>query len=401
MNIALIGLSDSGVMKGIKVANVLEEGKVGGPQVRIVNVAQMLDDVETIVVAPSVEGSGFKQLCDRNNVPFIALNMSRITKEFSVALRFVLFSIFEIWKLKNIFIKQRVDVVHASGGSWQFKAVLAARLADKKVLWHLNDTSVPGFIRLIFKRCSRFADGFIFASERTRDYYSAFIPSGKKSYLIPAPVDTKVFDLNTVQPVDLGLPERTKVVGMVANINRLKGLDVFVKTAAQFKSWNDEVYFVVVGPVYENQKAYYAGIQKLADDLGVTNIRFVGGQQDVRAWVAAFDVYLCCSRAESSPISVWEAMALAKPVVATDVGDISKYVVQGKGGFVVPNEDAKALAEGLKTLLDDHFLLNAMSQYNRHVACEQLDLSFCVQRHRDAYQDILLDVAVVAPENLS
>ena len=378
-------------MKLIRVANVLEEGKVGGPQIRIVNVAQKLEDVHTVVIAPEVSTNGFKQLCERYGVEFVALNMSRITKELSVALRFVFFSLFEIWKLRNILIEEQVDVVHASGGSWQFKAVLAGRLANKKVLWHLNDTSVPRFIRTIFKRCSPYADGFIYASDRTREYYSDYIPAEKKSYLIPAPVDTAVFDPELVKPVDLSTAENTKVVGMVANINRLKGLDVLVKTAAQLQAECYNVCFVVVGPVFDNQQAYYEGIQKLISDLGVKNIRFVGGQENVAAWVAAFDVYLCCSRAESSPISVWEAMALAKPVIATDVGDIARYVIDSKGGVVAPNEDFVALADGLKMVLSDDALLESMGRFNRRIACEQLDLDFCVKRHRAAYDDILLE----------
>jgi len=73
-----------------------------------------------------------------------------------VACRYVLFSIFEIYKLSKYFKKEKFDLIHASGGSWQYKAVIAAKLSNGKVVWHLNDTSMPWLFRKIFLLFSSF-----------------------------------------------------------------------------------------------------------------------------------------------------------------------------------------------------------------------------------------------------
>jgi glycosyltransferase involved in cell wall biosynthesis len=69
--------------------------------------------------------------------------------------------------------------------------------------------------------------------------------------------------------------------------------------------------------------------------------------------MARFDVYVCSSLAESSPVAVWEAMAMARPVVSTDVGDVPRHIADGENGYVVPVGDHAALAARALRLIED------------------------------------------------
>jgi glycosyltransferase involved in cell wall biosynthesis len=378
----------------VKVANIIEEGKLGGPQVRIVNVAAELSDTApTTVIFPNENSENFKSKCEAVKIPFITLNLSRITTEWKVALRYVFFSAYEVFKLVRIIKKENFDIIHVSGGSWQFKGVLAGRLARKRVLWHLNDTYVPTFIRIFFSVFSRFADGFIFASERTRDYYIDLIPNDKKGYLIPAPVNTKNFCHELIEKHSIPDCDGKIVVGMVANVNRIKGIDVFVRCAAEVNKITDNIQFVVVGPVYDNQKKYYQSLLELCRDLSVENISFVGGQSDIRPFVNRFDIYLCTSLAESSPISVWEAMSLSKPIISTDVGDVPLYVQPEKNGYITDVGDFKCLAEHVVSLAKDSKKRELFGAESRRIAEKKLDISICAKKHLSAYQDILCHIS--------
>lgn len=377
----------------INVANIIEEGKLGGPQVRICSVARALKgSVNTTVIMPIENSDTFQQKCILYNVPYKAFTITRITKEWRVAIRYILFSLFEISRLARFLEKGKYDLVHVSGGSWQFKGVIAARLAGKKVVWHLNDTYMPKVIKRIFSILSQFADGFIFASERSRNYYASMVRNDKPYFVIPAPVDAIAFDPEREyfdEKEVFGHWVGKKIIGTIANVNRIKGLDVLIRSAMHLNKQGFNVQFVVVGEIFPSQQAYYMELCKLATELGVENVEFVGARNDVRPFLNRFDVYLCSSNAESSPLSVWEAMAMAKPIVSTDVGDVPLYVKDNESGFIVDVGDSTAIAERLVTLLENEELRNDFGKKARDVAARELDLTRCAERHLNAYQKIL------------
>ena len=153
----------------INVVNVIEEGKLGGPQVRICRVAsQLKKNINTIVLMPKQNSIEFKNLCDLNSVEYIDVFLTRITKQFSVLFGYVFLFPFEIINLTYVLKKTKCDIVHVSGGSWQYKGLIAGKLAGKKVVWHLNDSSMPKIILLIFSIFSSYSDAFILSSALTK-----------------------------------------------------------------------------------------------------------------------------------------------------------------------------------------------------------------------------------------
>lgn len=340
----------------VRIANVIEEGKLGGPQVRMVRVAAAMPGADTLIVMPHANSEAFQALCDEAGVSWRALPLTRITREWSVALGYVLFSPVEVIRLAGFLRREGIDLVHASGGSWQYKAVVAARLAGIPSVWHLNDTQMPEWVRRLFRLFSPLPAGFIFASARSRDYYGALL-ADRVQDVIPAPVDAVRFDPAIPYPGDEDLLARlgqVPVIGTVANINRIKGFETLIRAAAEVRRTVPDLRVVVVGPIHANQRTFHTELVALAEGLGVADaIDWVGGRADVRPLLARMDVYVCSSDAESSPVAVWEAMAMARPVVSTDVGDVPCHLVDGECGFIVPVRDHLALAARLQTLLTD------------------------------------------------
>jgi glycosyltransferase involved in cell wall biosynthesis len=80
---------------------------------------------------------------------------------------------------------------------------------------------------------------------------------------------------------------------------------------------------------------------------------FTGTLDDVRPALAAMDVFVLPSREEGMSNALMEAMAAARPIVATDVGGNGEVLDRGRLGLLVPSEDAIALADGVGELLDD------------------------------------------------
>ena len=172
-----------------KVAMVFEEGKLGGPQMYVCRVAYALKgQIETTVILPDENSSSFRKLLAKGEIPYKVFSISRITKELKVALRYVIFSIFEIAKLASYFKNSQFDIIYVSGGAWQYKGVIAGKLAGKQVIWHLNDTCLPWIFRRIFTILSSLPDAYIYASERSRDYYGPLVTASRLEFVIQAQI---------------------------------------------------------------------------------------------------------------------------------------------------------------------------------------------------------------------
>ncbi len=377
----------------VRVANIIEEGKLGGPQVRIANVASALQPhVETTVVLPFENSDRFCAKLQDLNIPFKEFNLSRITKEVRVALRYLFFFWYEVLLLARYFRREKFDLVHVSGGAWQYKGVIAGKMAGIKVVWHLNDTFMPGFIRKLFGFFSPYADAYIFASERTKEYYGSLIKFDKPAFVIPAPVDTRHFDPSGEYPGDEEIIDSWRgkiVIGNIANINSIKGLETFIHAASLLNVEYDNLLFVVVGSAYKTQNHYLKCLQSKCDDLSVVNIEFMGYKTDIRPVLQRFDIYVCSSKAESSPISVWEAMSMGKPVVSTDVGDVGLYVGNAINGFIIGVGDCGALRNRLSTLINNEDMRSKFGSRGREIAIRNLDISLCAHRHLAVYSYLL------------
>ncbi|CAN5904175.1 glycosyltransferase family 4 protein [soil metagenome] len=94
-------------------------------------------------------------------------------------------------------------------------------------------------------------------------------------------------------------------------------------------------------------------------------VRFMGFRDDARNMLPAFDAYLCASRREAFGLSLAEASAAGLPVIAPDVGGIAEVIRHGESGWLVPTENAVALAEGIDLLRGDSAFAAALGRGGR------------------------------------
>ena len=119
----------------------------------------------------------------------------------------------------------------------------------------------------------------------------------------------------------------------------------FTKLLKKRESYDKQFRFLVVGPINKSQKEYFKKLKSHIDDLGLETIEFTGGSSDVREWLEIIDVYICSSKNEASPISVWEAMSYGIPILTTDVADLKSVLNQYKAGYIIENRSSKSGAD--------------------------------------------------------
>lgn len=392
----------------IKIANIIEDGRLAGPQVRILELSSLIRDmtnnqnktnnptktpnnstISTTVITSNYENNIFIKLLKEKKIPFICLPLTRISVDWKHLLKYVLFFPVEVLLLYLTLRKETFNVVHISGGSWQIKGVIAGKLSGCKVVWHLNDTKMPKIIKFIFFIVATFcADSFITAGRRAKKYYleTHGFDDSKPIFVIQAPVNCNHFNPTKTTSDKYLVKFRGIKILSVGNINPTKGFKHFLLMAAILNKNFEDLNFFIVGPNYKSQEKHFRELLKLKEKLGLSNLSFYGPCADVRRVLKSADVYVCSSIAEASPISVWEAMAMKKGIVATNVGDIDNFISHGHNGFLVSPGNAAELAIYVGKLIENPDLRTLFGERVRKIAVEKLDVSIVARQHIEAYQ---------------
>jgi glycosyltransferase involved in cell wall biosynthesis len=157
----------------------------------------------------------------------------------------------------------------------------------------------------------------------------------------------------------LGLSPATPTVGIVARLVPIKAHEVFLDMAVDVARARPDVAFLVVGDGERRQ-----ALEEAARSRGLgSRVHFLGWRADVDRVYADLDVVVLTSRNEGSPVALIEAMAAARPVVATRVGGVGELV--GDSGLLTDVDDARALALGVRRLLDDPAMAAQLGQRGR------------------------------------
>jgi len=168
----------------------------------------------------------------------------------------------------------------------------------------------------------------------------------------------------------IGVPEGAPLVGMVARLSREKGPDLFVQAASAVAAARPDVHLVLVG-----DGPMRAELERQIEGLNLAErFHLAGTAADTSEVYPALDVVCLSSRMEGIPLTLLEAMASGRPVVATNVGGIPELVEMGETGWLVAQGDMRALSEKIVWLLDNPERAVAMGRAGRRRVEESFDI---------------------------
>ena len=183
----------------------------------------------------------------------------------------------------------------------------------------------------------------------------------------------------------LGLNSKAPIVGTVARLVHLKGVDVFLKAAEAVLKKFPSTQFVVVGDGPESHE-----LKRMSQALGIAaSVRFLGSRGDVADTARVFNVGVLSSRTEAFPMAILEYMSLAVPVVATNVGGVSEMVGHGETGLLISEDDPSALAGALEVLLSDPHKARKMGLRGRAKVESCFQISNTVSRTEQLFEKLL------------
>lgn len=177
-------------------------------------------------------------------------------------------------------------------------------------------------------------------------------------------------DLTRFAPVPL--PDGPMTFLLIGRVIRDKGVAEYVEAARQVRKAHPEARFQLLGPLDVNPTAISK--DELDGWVASGDIEYLGRTPDVRPNLALAHVCVLPSYGEGMPRSVLEAMAMARPVIVTDVPGCRETVVPGRNGLIVPVRDPAALADAMTRLIEEPGRLAEMGRESRRLAEERFDV---------------------------
>ncbi|MGH9956828.1 MAG: glycosyltransferase [Pyrinomonadaceae bacterium] len=376
----------------MKIVRVIARLNVGGPAKHVVWLTAGLQsaDCESLLVAGTVP-TGEEDMSyfarDQGVEPLLIPQMSR-----EISLKDAVTT----WKLYRLFVRERPDIVHTHTA----KAGTVGRIAGLLYRW-LTPAAMLGRPRacafvhtyhghifhsyygqlktrlflLVERILARLGtDRIVVVSEQQRREIQERFAVGKPNQFVVVPLGLELADFSGWQrrrPLfreEVGAESDDILVGIVGRLTEIKNHNLFLEAVARFKAaWKLEqprVRFVIIG-----DGSLRGALERKAQALGVeTDVIFAGTRRDPENFYPALDVVALTSLNEGTPLTLIEAMANARPVIATTVGGVvdllgdelkpdsnveSKRYVVCRRGIAVPANDPDAFADGLARLIKD------------------------------------------------
>ena len=171
----------------------------------------------------------------------------------------------------------------------------------------------------------------------------------------------------------------------------LQGYEELMAAAKGLVGRGYDVKVVLVGDdIYRHSRSYKERLLSLVGSAGLRDrVIFTGFREDIPELLASFDIFVLPSRSEGFGRVNLEAMAMARPVISTNIGGIPEIVLDGITGILVPPGDSEALSRAITVLLDDPHLRERMGREGRRRVEKHFSLQTHVRRIQEIYDGIL------------
>ena len=240
-------------------------------------------------------------------------------------------------------------------------------------------------------------DRLIVPSGNIRHKVSSEGRAGARFAVIPNGVDLSRFA--TPAPRcglrdEFGIPHDAPLVGVVARLEPEKGHRHLIEAMPGILDASPDTWLVIVG---EGSEADALKAQAAALGHGIGGrVVFTGRREDVSAITADLTVAVLPSLREAQGISILEAMARRRPVVASAVGGILEVITDGLDGLLVPPADPGALARAISSLLVDPSLRTEIGEAGYRTVAQRFSIDAQVKRIEAVYDEELARAGVLA-----
>jgi len=382
---------------------------IGGAEASLLTLLKNIDQsrFRVTVILPS-EGRFSKELRNTNvdviiiHLPFALIGLKRGRALKSLLLLIAYFSPVQIFFIKLcIYLrKNKFHFILTNTTKAHFYGSLAAWLCSTPILWRFHDLlSTPDFspwvIRSILFFGKRFPKKILAVSRLTKDHLVKNGLNQDKIEVIFNGIDPEFFEVKNVSKnirEELKLENRVKLVGCLGRILPQKGQKSFLLAISGVIQKYPETFFLIIGDLFLKEKTYQKELLEIIKKNGIErHVRFTGFRDDVRDVIRTLDIVVFPSIApESFGLSILEAMALGKPVVATRVGGVCEMIEDGRNGILIEPNHPEQISDRIIQLFSHKDMYDRIGQRAKETANKKFSLKNYVTAMEKAFTEVAL-----------
>ncbi|MCK4905796.1 glycosyltransferase [bacterium] len=201
-------------------------------------------------------------------------------------------------------------------------------------------------------------------------------------------------DITSVKPLqveakneltrNLSLSGFHPIIGTVARLTTQKGIPYLLKAFQLILKNFPDCCLLVVGQGPQKQ-----GLETLSEGLGISsNVKFLGFREDINEIMNLMDVFVLPSLWEGLPLTILEAQALSKPVVATSVSGSKEIIKDGENGFLAHPKDSQSLALYTNILLENSKMREEFGKKGKEFVNKNFSLDRMVKDTEKLYEEL-------------
>lgn len=210
------------------------------------------------------------------------------------------------------------------------------------------------------------------------------VPEQKIS-VIPLGQNSQKFDPKLFDPFKdrtyFDLPKDKFIIGMIGRIDRKKGQEFFIRAIPEVIKQSEKILFIIAGEETRGEEGYEKELINLCHELGIEKyVRFLPFTDEVPKLLSSFDIFVMPSDEETFGLIVIEAMAMQKPVIATNAGGVPEIINDERDGLLIPPRDSHSLVIAIQRMLSNNFFRQSISTAAREQATQNFDFNKCVDK---------------------
>jgi glycosyltransferase involved in cell wall biosynthesis len=301
-----------------------------------------------------------------------------------------------LWEIYQMCRREKYDIVNTHTSKGGFIGRIGARLAGVPLVVHtvhgyaFSTNHLPRWLAFIYTLLEKFATLFcdliisVNAEDREAAIEKKVVPPGKIVTVLNG-IDTARFE-NACAPAalrdELDPTGEAILIGSTGRLSTQKGFSYLISAMPLVLETYPNARLVIAGkgPLDEELDA-------LIEELALSEqCRMLGFRDDVPELLSCLDIFVLPSLWEGLSISLLEAMAAGKPIVATDIRGTREVLEDGVDGLVVPSGDPAALAVGMISLIRDRERALVLGECARHKVKTAFSEEAMVRHTLDLYR---------------
>ena len=369
----------------INVLYVIDGAGFGGGERVFLQLASKLKNDYRVFVA-ACPGGSFQHKIEKEGVTFVPVDLNRrVTSR-------------PLTQIARAIKRYRIDIVHSQGARADFYARVSGKLAGVAHQVCTLAMPVEGFdVGVLKKTVYRLADR---ATGTLVDRFIVVSDALRKMLIEKRGIDhhrvVRIYngiELDRYAPAKSG-PGRIEtasdstdevLIGCFGRLVWQKGFETLVRAIPDVVSKVAAVRFVIVGEGKDKDR-----LEKLAGEIGVrSRLKFTGFAGDIRPWLSRVDIVAIPSLQEGFPMITLEAMATAKPIVATHISGMDEQLCHERSALLVPPGSVSALSEALSTLARNKELAQELGKEARCVVERQFSLERTITATKQLYDTLI------------